>query len=345
MTSRLVFMGSPEFSVPILRGLTDQYSVVGVVTQPDRPSGRGRSLSSPPVKWLADELGLPVFQPERLKEPAALQRLQDWHPDLIVVAAFGQILRKEVLELPTHGCINVHASLLPRWRGAAPIQAALLHGDRETGVTIICMDPGVDTGPTLTQRALPIQPDDTAASLGERLSRLGAQLLLETLPSYLRGELTPQPQDETRATYAPQLKKRTVGWTLPSPQKHWSVACAHSIPGPVPIRIGRGCRSRSCALTSPRLNISPTAIHVGQRCSVQKQPAIGTADGLLVLDEVQSAGKKPMPGKAFLAGVRVLARLRISCACFRLARGRSALISGAAWRCTSTRSCSWNSPK
>ena len=173
----LVFMGSPEFALPSLRSLAKNFQVIGVVTQPDRPSGRGRVLTQPPVKILAAQLGLPVIQPNRLREPEFMEQLQVWSPDLIVVAAFGQILRPDVLALPPQGCINVHASLLPRWRGAAPIQAAIRHGDPEAGVTIMKMDPGVDTGPMLAQRAIPIQPDDTAGRLAEKLSMLGAELL------------------------------------------------------------------------------------------------------------------------------------------------------------------------
>ena len=304
MTARLVFMGSPEFSVIILRHLAEQYPVVGVVTQPDRPSGRGRAITPPPVRLLADELRLPVIQPERLKEPAAEQQLQDWQPDLIIVAAFGQILRKSVLELPPHGCVNVHASLLPRWRGAAPIQAALLHGDRETGVTIMCMDPGVDTGPTLAQQALPILPDDTAASLSERLSHLGAQLLLDTLPAYLRGEITPQPQDETRATYAPQLKKEDgeLDFTQSAETLERRVRAFNPWPGAYTHWQGQPLRVLRAHVANPGVVQSPVAM--GQRCINQKQPAIGTSSGLLVLDEVQPPGKKPMPGKSFLAGIR-----------------------------------------
>src|SRR5690349_19652443 len=151
MSLRVVFMGSPEFSLPVLRGLAGSHAVVGVVTQPDRPSGRGRTLTPPPVKVLAGELGIPVIQPEKLRQPEALEQRKAWAADLIVVAAFGQILRQEVLDLPRYGCINTHASLLPRWRGAAPVNAAILAGDEETGVTIMKMDAGLDTGPMLSK--------------------------------------------------------------------------------------------------------------------------------------------------------------------------------------------------
>ncbi len=207
MMPRTVFMGSPEFALPTLKALAERYPVVGVVTQPDRPAGRGNVLTPPPVKVLAQQLGLEVFQPEKLRTPEAKEKLRSWNPDLIVVAAFGQILRQEVLDLPPFGCINVHASLLPRWRGASPIQAAILHGDTVTGVTIMKMDPGIDTGPILAQRTVTIQPEDTAGSLSERLAQEGASLLMEVLPDYLEGRLHPQPQPEEGATYAKMLSK------------------------------------------------------------------------------------------------------------------------------------------
>src|SRR5512134_2078708 len=205
--TRVVFMGSPDFALPALKALAEHYDVVGVVTQPDRGSGRGRELKPPPVKTLALELGIPVMQPEKLRLPEAMEQLRAWSPDLIVVAAFGQILKKDVLELPRYGCINVHASLLPRWRGAAPINAAILHGDEATGVTIMKMDVGLDTGPMLSQRSIRLTREDTAGSVFEKLSTLGADLLIETLPDYLSGKLAPVPQQEEGATYAPMLKK------------------------------------------------------------------------------------------------------------------------------------------
>src|SRR5581483_10813336 len=192
LMTRIVFMGSPDFAAPSLQALARHYHIVGVVTQPDRQAGRGREMKSPPIKKLALELGLPIIQPEKLRDPSAMDQLRLWAPDLIVVAAFGQILRPEVLALPPRGCVNVHASLLPRWRGAAPIQAALLAGDSQTGVTIMLMDKGVDTGAIISQSAIPIETDDTGGSLFEKLSRLGADLLIETLPRYISGELRPQ---------------------------------------------------------------------------------------------------------------------------------------------------------
>jgi len=297
---RVVFMGSPDFALPTLRALASHYHVVGVVTQPDRPAGRGRILTPPPVKILAESLGLPVIQPERLRQPEALAQLQDWKPDLIVVAAFGQILRQNVLDLPPYGCINVHASLLPRWRGAAPIQAAILHGDSETGVSIMKMDAGIDTGPILSQRREPIYPDDNAESLGKRLAELGAQLLLETLPDYLEGNLHPQPQDENLATYAPMIKKEDgyLDWQQPAEflarkvraYTPWPGAFLNYAGGPLKVL-------RAHAVASERL--AP-----GQRGVLENRPALGTTKGCLVLDEVQPAGRRVMSGEDFLRGAR-----------------------------------------
>jgi methionyl-tRNA formyltransferase len=204
---RVVFMGSPDFAVPALDALAAHYTLVGVVTQPDRPAGRSGNLKPPAVKTAALRLELPVIQPEKLRNPEAMIQLKAWAPELIVVAAFGQILRPELLDLPKYGCINIHGSLLPRGRGAAPIQAAILAGDQETGITIMKMDPGVDTGPVLSQRAIPISPADTAGTLFEKLGPIGAEILLETLPRYLSGDLRPQPQPAEGVTYAPMLKK------------------------------------------------------------------------------------------------------------------------------------------
>ena len=207
MDTRIVFMGSPDFALPTLQALVENFQVVGVVTQPDRPAGRGRDLKAPPVKALAHKLGLPIIQPQNLKDSQALEHLKGWNPDVIVVAAFGQILRPNVLNLPPHGCINVHASLLPRWRGAAPINAAILHGDEKTGITIMKMDEGLDTGPIINKAVITIAPDETAGSLFPKLAQLGGELLVKSLPDYLNGDLVPQPQDDSHATYIKMLKR------------------------------------------------------------------------------------------------------------------------------------------
>jgi methionyl-tRNA formyltransferase len=299
MTIKIVFMGSPEFALPPLQALVHHYFVAGVITQPDQPAGRGRVTATPPIKTLAEQLSLPIIQPHRLREPEAMEQLKAWNPDVIVVAAFGQILRPEVLDLPPHGCINVHASLLPRWRGAAPIQAAILHGDTEAGITIMKMDPGIDTGSMLSQRAIPIDPDDTAGALSPKLAQLGADLLLETLPAYLRGELLPYPQDDSLATYAPMLKKEDG--LLDFKQSAESLARKVRAYNPWPGAFLNWARG---TLKIHRAHEEDGDARVGQLVWAGKLPAVGTASGLLVLDEVQLPGKKAMPGRVFLNGVR-----------------------------------------
>jgi methionyl-tRNA formyltransferase len=299
-------MGSPDFSLPTLRALAEVYKVVGVVTQPDRVSGRGRELRPPPVKPLAQELDIPVIQPEKLRQPEAMEQLRLWNPDLIVVAAFGQILKKDVLYLPRFGCINVHASLLPRWRGAAPINAAILHGDEETGITIIKMDVGLDTGPMLTQRSIPLTREDTAGSVFEKLSQLGADLLIETLPDYLSGKIEPVPQPEEGMTYAPMLKKEEgrLDFTHPADELERRVRAFHPWPGAFMDFDGT-------LLKIHRAHVEVGDAEMGQRLMYGDQPAVGAGNGLLVLDEVQPAGKKPMSGKSFLAGARHWAQLKV----------------------------------
>lgn len=296
-------MGSPDFALPCLSGLAAarNYQVVGVVTQPDRASGRGRELKPPPVKKLALELNLPILQPEKLRGTEVMQKLQAWKPEIIVVAAFGQILQKDILDLPRYGCINVHASLLPRWRGAAPINAAILAGDEETGVTIMQMDVGLDTGPMLAKRSIRLKPDDTTGSALQALSTLGADLLLETLPEYISGKLIAVPQPAEGATYAPMLKKEDglLEFTRPAIELERRVRAMNPWPGAWfewngnPLKVLR---------TSGVSDVK--GLEIGSRFTVEGRPAVQSAEGALILDEVQPAGKKIMAGKSFLAGAR-----------------------------------------
>ena len=303
MSHRLVFMGSPDFALPSLRALAAQYQVVGVVTQPDRASGRGRAIKMPPVKTLALELGLPVLQPEKLRQPEAMEQLRAWNPDLIVVAAFGQLLKPDALGLPRFGCINVHASLLPRWRGAAPIHAAILAGDEETGVTIMQMDAGLDTGAILAQRVLRLTRDDTAGSASRALSALGADLLLATLPDFLAGKLTPTPQPAEGVTYAPMLKKEDgrLDFTRPAEELARRVRAMNPWPGAwfeyngEPLKV---LKARAEIIFTYMIQMPGTRLVVGN------QPVVATSNNFLFLEEVQPPGKKPMDGKAFLSGAR-----------------------------------------
>jgi len=303
MSIRIVFMGSPDFALPSLSALAAarNYQIVGVVTQPDRASGRGRELKSLPVKTLALELNIPVLQPEKLRAPEAMTQLQKWNPELIVVAAFGQILKKDVLDMPRYGCINVHASLLPRWRGAAPINAAILHGDEETGVTIMQMDVGLDTGPMLARKSIRIGRDDTAGSAIQALSTLGADLLIETLPEYLAGNIKPVPQPTEGTTYAPMLKKEDglLDFTRPALELERRVRAMNPWPGAWFMWNGNLLKALRVSTVG-----GDNGLVNGSRFIVEGRPALQSAEGALVLDEVQPAGRKVMSGKSFLAGAR-----------------------------------------
>lgn len=296
---RLVFLGSPDFSVPSLEALAAHYKVVGVVTQPDRPAGRGRRMTSPPVRLAAHRLGIPVLQPARLSAPEALAALREWAPDLIVVAAFGQLLRSPVLDLPRHGCLNIHASLLPRWRGASPIQAAILAGDAETGVSLMKMNQGLDTGPLLASRSVTLAPDETGGSLSLRLASLGASLLLETLPGYVSGSVVPIPQDESRATSAPRLRKADGALSPAASALHLARMVRAFDPWPGTHIQWEGVR---LAVLSAHTAQAGGPFRPGQVVATAGSPGMVTIDGLLVLDRVQPEGKKPMSGAAFLRG-------------------------------------------
>ena len=300
---RTVFMGTPDFAVPTLRALLENpaYHLVGVVTQPDRQAGRGggggRRVQMSPVKEAALAAGVPILQPERLRRPEALAQLAALAPDLIIVAAYGQILRPEVLALPRFGCLNVHASLLPRWRGAAPIAAAILAGDAATGSTIMRMDEGMDTGPILAQAEEAIRPGDTTGSLGERLAEQGARLLLSTLPGYLAGDILPRPQPETGATLCRPLQKEQgrIDWRQPTAQIERMVRAFDPWPGAFTTWDGQQLKiGRAQAIAGQE--------EPGRVLRRQGQIAIGTGEGLLVASALQLAGRKMLGGKEFLAG-------------------------------------------
>ena len=297
--TRIIFMGSPDFAVPALKLLAGKYPVVGVVTQPDRPAGRGRTLLAPPVKVAALELGLPVLQAEKIRQPEVVNQLANWKPDVIIVAAFGQILRQDVLDLAPFGCINIHASLLPRWRGAAPIQACILAGDTETGISIMKLDAGVDTGPVISQRSIGIDPEDTGGSLFEKLAAMGGKVLMDTLPDYLSGAIQPQPQDGEKSTYAPMLKKEDGLLDLSQPAEILARRVRAFNPWP-----GTYYLMNETILKIHAAHSHAGESHPGKRSIMDGKPALSTCDGVLVLDEVQPSGKRSMPGKAFLSGAR-----------------------------------------
>ncbi len=343
---RIVFMGTPQFALPILQLLIDEYSqrkahlyqsaptaqppgqggtaggepmgggIVGVVTQPDRPRGRGRQLQPPPVKILAQKYGIPVLQPVSLRNPEAVAELRTLQPEVVVVAAFGQILPTTVLDLPPFGCINVHASLLPRWRGAAPVAAAILAGDDTTGVTIMKMDAGLDTGPILSQRSLAITPDDTRESLTARLAQLGADLLHDTLPNWLAGNIEPHPQDESRVTHAPQIKKAQgrINWNETADDIARKVRAFYPWPGAFthwqgkPLKILRAAASEywqdEASPSEPRRVGRGSGLRPGTVIAGPSGLAVVTGRGMLHLYEVQPAGKRPMSADDFVRGAR-----------------------------------------
>lgn len=294
-------MGSPEISVPLLRAAAEAYNVVGVVTQPDREAGRGKKIAMPPVKQAAAELGIPVIQPNRMKDPGVFEQLQAWEPDLMVVMAFGQILRKNVLDLPKYGCLNAHASLLPRWRGAAPIQAAILNGDETTGITVMVMDPGIDTGPMLQSRPIPIAADDTTETLGQKLALIAADLMIETIPGYLDGTIPPRPQPEEGACYVKMIDKQEGLMDFSGSAVSLERKVRAFDPWPSAFFM-----FNDAAIKVHRAHVEPNegSFPPGTRLTFRGCPAVAASDGLLILDEIQAPGKKAMPGKAFLAGCR-----------------------------------------
>jgi methionyl-tRNA formyltransferase len=299
--ARIIFMGTPEFAVPTLKALTGAHQIVGVVTQPDRKAGRGREMRPSPVKEVALERDLPLFQPQTLRTSEAVAHLATWEPEVIVVAAFGQILRQDVLDLPPHGCLNVHASLLPRWRGN-PLAAAILAGDEVTGVTIIKMDAGLDTGPILSQQEAPIYPTDTYATLEERLSQIGADLLIETLPAYLTGELIPQPQPEEGVTYARQLCKEDgqIDWHKSSVELDRQVRAVTPWPGAFTTLQGKRFKILQATPRPGWRGDAPP----GTIVALEDECVVTTGKGALRLEMVQLAGKRPMDIEAFLCGQR-----------------------------------------
>ena len=300
----VVFMGTPDFAVPVLKRLITNHRVIGVVTQPDRPAGRGHQVQMSPVKQVALDAGIPVFQPEKIRRPEAVEILKQWTPDVYVVAAFGQILPQAVLDIPPHGSVNVHASLLPRWRGAAPIQAVIRAGDAETGITIMRMDAGLDTGPMLRQRAISLAPDETGASLHDKLAELGGDLLIETLPGYLDGTIQPQPQDDSAVTLAPRIQKEEghIDWTQTAAQIERTVRAFTPWPGTFTLWNGQQLKILSGHIVD-KVGEANASAAPGQVVNARAEAAaIGTGAGLYVPDRLQLQGRKPVTLAEFLRG-------------------------------------------
>ena len=297
---RILFMGSPEFAVPSLRALCEAgYPVVLAVTQPDKPAGRGGKLQKPPVKVAAEELGIPVFQPDTLRDEGVRARLAAAEADIFVVAAYGKILPQAVLDLPRRGCVNVHASLLPKWRGPSPISAAILAGDRETGVSIMELVRKMDAGPVISRRAMDIEAEDTTGTLETKLAALGAEELVRVLPGWFDGELVPEPQDEESATYCHILTKQD-GWLKAAMTAAEAARAVRAFnPWPSAYVEMDGERLAVWAAHAAEGSDAPGMVRV-----VRKRPAVAFGQGLLVLAEVQRPGGKRLTGEQFLAGLR-----------------------------------------
>ncbi|MBS0150199.1 MAG: methionyl-tRNA formyltransferase [Nitrospira sp.] len=301
---RIVFMGTPDFAVPSLEALLSSGDqVVGVVCQPDRPKGRGHQLVAPPVKLVAERAGISVLQPFKIRTPEFLQSLSSWQPDVIAVAAYGRILHAPILQLPPMGCVNVHGSLLPKYRGAAPVQWAVINGETETGITTMLMDEGMDTGAMLLQEKLEILPEDTAGTLAPRLAALGGRLLIDTLTQLKSGTLVPTKQDGHQATMAPLLKKEDglIDWTLSATSLVNRVRGLSPWPGAYTF-LGDERWNIWKAITQP----SGTTDTPGTIVAVNKQSIlVATGEGLLEIREIQTANSKRMAVAQFLAGHRV----------------------------------------
>jgi len=298
-TIRVIFAGTPDFSVPPLRALLNApgYEVVAVYTQPDRPAGRGRKLTPSPVKEVAIGAGVPVYQPSNFKDPADIQALAALHADIMVVVAYGLLLPQAVLDAPRLGCINIHASILPRWRGAAPIQRAILAGDSETGITIMQMEAGLDTGPMYLVKKIPIVPDETGGSLHDKLAPLGAAALMEALPGIVDGSLCATPQDNSQSTYAHKLSKAEamIDWQQSASLIHRQV-CAFN---PWPVAQTRFedavLRVWDAEVVKGTTGTPGTVMGAGRQ-----GVDVSTGDGLLRITRLQLPGKRAMSAADFI---------------------------------------------
>ncbi len=306
---RIVFFGSGRFAGPSLEALVDGgHELAGVVTQPDRARGRGRGLAPPPLKPVAESLGLRVLQPPRVKDPGVAEELRGLVPEMQVVAAYGQILPRTVIDIPSLGTINVHASLLPLYRGAAPISRAIAEGQRETGVTTMVVEESVDAGPVLLSRRLEIGPEETAAALEPRLARLGAALLLDTVTGLAEGRLRPTPQDHSRATLAPRLRKEEgrIDWSLPADVLACRIRGFHPWPG-----ASTSFRGRTVLVRSARVDDAGPG-EPGVVVTLDREGLVVACGGAtrLRLLEVQPESRRPMTSSAFAAGARLSAGAR-----------------------------------
>jgi len=302
---RVAFMGTPDFAIPSLRALIEgPYDVIAVITQPDRPKGRQGVLTPPPVKLLALQHNIPVFQPLKIKNRDFFPVVERLNPDIIVVVAYGQIISKEILDLPPKRCINIHASLLPKYRGSAPINWALINGEKVTGVTSMIVTEGLDSGPILLKKEIPIADHDDARSLHDKLSEAGGRLLLETMSGIKSGTLTPVPQDESEATYFPMLKKSDglIDWTKDASEIRNRIKGLMPWPGAYTYLHGEMLKIFRADVVSGQWSVvSPgTVIHVND-----KGITITTGKALLLINELQIEGKRRMTAAEFIRGHKI----------------------------------------
>ena len=301
---KIVFMGTPDFAVGALEALVEAgHEVVAVVTQPDKPKGRGKEMQQTPVKVCALKHNIEVFQPKKIKTPEAVEVLRGYAADLFVVAAFGQILSKNILDMPKYGCVNIHASLLPKYRGAAPIQWAILDGEKETGVTIMQMNEGLDTGDMLTKVVIPIEDTDTGESLFDKLAKAGAKLMVETIPQIEAGTLVPQPQDDSLSSYAKMIRKEMgiIDWEKEAVVLERLVRGMNSWPSAYTHFNNKTLKIWEAAVESGNYDVAPGTVAEVTKNSIKVQ----TGKDLLVLKQVQLEGKKRMEVSAFLLGYSV----------------------------------------
>lgn len=297
---RVVFMGTPEFAVPCLRMLSKQTEVVGVVTQPDKPRGRGQKMMASPVKAFAEEKGIPVYQPVKVREEGFIEVLEGLKPDLMVVVAFGQILPQRVLDIPAHGCINVHASLLPRYRGAAPMQWSIIHGEKKTGITTMFMDAGLDTGDMLLKKEFEISEDMTLEELHDALMGMGAEVLQETLGQLSDGTLKREPQVDGDSNYAPMIGKETgrIDWEKPAKEIHNLVRGLNSWPGAYTFLKGSKYKIWRTRVLDERPEGAPGTVLRADKSGF----VAATGNGSLEILEMQAPGGKKMKARDYLLG-------------------------------------------
>ncbi len=300
-TMRIIFMGTPAFAVPSLEALLkSDDQVVGVVTQPDRPKGRGQEVAMSPIKLVCQRENIPVLQPVKMKDPAFLDALRAWRSDLIAVAAFGRILPPVILTMPPRGCINVHGSLLPKFRGAGPIQWAIITGETETGITTMLMDEGMDTGAMLLQERTPILPDDTAGSLSARLADVGGRLLVETIARLKAGTLVPTPQDHAQATLAPLLKKEdgAIDWTMSAAEIERRIRGLSPWPGAFTFAGEERWTIWRAAATESAAEIQPGHVISAGKAGI----AVAAGQGAILITELQPANSRRMAAAQYVAG-------------------------------------------